>query len=73
MIMDPIATASQNSFLAPCLLSLIFQAAVSTPNLVCPIPSHSAILKAFRLLVIAEVTYPAQFAIIMLPSQVDDC
>ena len=73
MIMDPIETTSQNSSLAPCLLSLIFQAVVSTPNLVYPNPSHSTILMAFRMLVIAEVTYPVQFAIIMLPSQVDDC
>jgi hypothetical protein len=71
--MDPIATTSLNSSLAPCLLSLIFQVAVSTPILVCPILSHSTSLKAFRVLVIAEVTYPVQFAIIMLPSQVNDC
>jgi putative Ca2+/H+ antiporter (TMEM165/GDT1 family) len=73
MIMDPVATASQNSYLAPCLLSLIFQAAVSKPILACPIHSHSAILKVFRLLIIAEVTYRVQVATITLPSQVDDC
>ena len=73
MIMDPIATTSQNFSLAPCLLSLIYQAAISTPILVCPNPSHSTILKAFRLLIVTEVTYLARVAIITLPSQVDDC
>ena len=74
MIMDPVATTSQSSYLAPChLLSLIFQAAVSKPILACPNPSHSAILKVFRLLIIAEVTYRVQVATITLPSQVDDC
>ena len=73
MIMDPVATTSQNSYLSPCLLSLIFQAAVSKPLPACLIHSHSAILKVFRLLIIAEVTYRVQVAIITLPSQVDDC